>query len=1069
MKKDDRVTGAGDDGTAGEAAAHAARVTRHRVLPWLSGAARWALAIAVLLLVLLLALWSQRKQIAGGFIDRSLRDRGVASRYRIADLGFSRQRLVDVVIGDPQRPDLVADWVEVTTQVGLAGARVTGLRAGSVRVRGRLADGRLNLGALDRLLPGSSGPFQLPAIDVDVIDGRMRLETPAGVVGVKLAGRGRLNDGFVGRAALIADRLELGDCRVERVAATLSVSVTETQPHLRGPIRASRGGCAGVMIDGASAVVDTLFNHRLDRWRGDARLAVAGIAHPEVGARSLTGTIDFDGSARKTTGTIDVHSASFRTSVASGGTAHIDGRYRLGGGIVSIDGNAAVTDAALARRWQAAIAGFGGSGAETPLAPLARAAVRATAAAARNFSAASALTFDSDARGYRLALSRTDITARNGARVTLNRGAGVEVDSTTGLRLNGLLAITGGGLPEAAIRLAQRSPGGAVTGTGLVRPYAAGGARIALDAVDFTATPGGATRLSTRVALSGPLGDGRIDNAVLPIEAYWDGGRRLRVNPDCAPLAFYRLALAGLVLDRARLGLCPIGGALLTIDGGRVTGGVAVASPDLAGRLGNAPVTLAAAEVRYATAAGLAARDIRVRLGEADHVSRLDVATLSGNLVAGGIDGRFAGGAGQLAKVPLLLSAASGGWRLVDSRLAIEGGLTVADADAAPRFNPLAARDVLLSLVDNRIAATGVLVEPAQGVKISDVTIAHDLGTGLGRADLVVPGIAFNEGFQPDRLTRFTYGIIADVVGRVSGDGHIRWDRDGVTSDGVFRTVNTDLAAAFGPVTGLSGEIRFTDLLALESAPGQVATVAVINPGVPVREGVFRYQALAGERIAVESARWPFAGGELTLEPATLDFGEGGERQLTFRVAGVDAGQFLQQFDFKNLDATGTFDGVLPMRFDQHGGRIDDGRLKVREAGGGTIAYVGEISQKDVGFWGNIAFQALKSLRYRNLDIMMNGPLDGEMITEVRFAGVSQGSGAKSNFLVRRLQRLPLIFNVRIQAPFRQLIDSAQSYYDPRRLIERNLPALIKAQDDALKAKASQSTPVQPPESEPMP
>jgi len=205
-----------------------------------------------------------------------------------------------------------------------------------------------------------------------------------------------------------------------------------------------------------------------------------------------------------------------------------------------------------------------------------------------------------------------------------------------------------------------------------------------------------------------------------------------------------------------------------------------------------------------------------------------------------------------------------------------------------------------------------------------------------------------------------------------------------------------------------------------------------------VNDGTIVYQLLPDTRVQIDSGVWPFAGGKMTLLPTTLDFADAGSRRMTFRLEGVKADQFLQQFDFKNLDATGVFDGELPMVFDIAGGRIENGSLVVRP-GGGSLAYVGDLTQKDLGLWGNIAFQALKSLRYRNLTIAMNGPLAGEMITDVRFAGVTQGQGAKSNFIIRRLQRLPFVFNVRIQAPFRGLLDSAQSFYDPSRLLPRFL------------------------------
>ena len=88
----------------------------------------------------------------------------------------------------------------------------------------------------------------------------------------------------------------------------------------------------------------------------------------------------------------------------------------------------------------------------------------------------------------------------------------------------------------------------------------------------------------------------------------------------------------------------------------------------------------------------------------------------------------------------------------------------------------------------------------------------------------------------------------------------------------MFRTRDTDLAAAFGPVTGVSGEIRFTDLLGMVSAPGQVATVKTIDTGIAVQDGVIHYQLLGPSRIQVTTRRWPFAGGKLSLDPTSLDF-----------------------------------------------------------------------------------------------------------------------------------------------------------------------------------------------------
>ncbi|WP_373458494.1 YdbH domain-containing protein [Sphingomonas faeni] len=1010
------------------------------------------LIVALVLLAALLALWFARKPIAEGFIDRELAKAGVPARYEIANLALGGQRLTNVVLGDPAHPDLVADWVETRTGVGLSGPYLEGVRAGKVRLRGRLVDGKVSLGAIDKLLPASSGkPFSLPALDVSVADGRMRLETPQGVVGLKLGGSGKLDDGFRGTLAAISERLDIGGCVIDRLAATVKLRIDAAKPTITGPVRVSRLSCGATHADHIVADLDVGLSAALDRWQGKAALTTGTARTPGGTLAGASGTIDFTGSAVATTGKADIAADTVRTTEGGARRVAFAGTYRIGKQI-AFDGRVQASGAVVAKKRLAELTGIGDAAAGTPVAPLATVAAQAIQKAGRGFAADADLRVQIDGGRGKAVLSRLALASASGARVALGGGSGIAFDwPNGGVRLDTILAMRGGGLPQARISLAQAKPGAAIRGVATITPYAAGGASLALTPVTFSATPGGATSIATRVTLAGPIGAGgsgnRVDGLSMPVAALWDGRGRLVVNTDCAPLAVQRFAISGLVLDPSRLTLCPIDGALVQVNGARISGGAKIAAAKLGGRLGTTPITLATAgaTVRLADR-GFAIDNVQMRIGAPERVTRLDFGTITGRMTGQGVAGAFTDGSGQIANVPLLLGEAAGDWTLVGGALNLTGAMGVSDAAPTPRFKPLAARTVTLALVNGTITAAGTLFEPTTNTKVADVTLSHALATGTGKADLDVPAIAFaKDRLQPDALTPLTFGVIADVNGSVSGEGHIAWNANGVTSTGVFRTAGTDLAAAFGPVTGIATEIRFTDLLNLQSAPGQVATIRTLNPGIPVTDGTIRYQTLPGARVQVEGGSWPFAGGSLTLDPTLLDFSAPKERRMTFHIANMAADQFLQQFDFKNLDATGIFDGVLPMIFDESGGRIEGGDLRVRP-GGGTVAYVGDLSQKDLGIWANIAFQALKSLRYQSLRVGMNGPLAGEMVTDVRFAGISQGEGAKANFIVRRLQKLPFIFNIRIKAPFRGLLDSAQSFYDPKRLIERNLPALIQQQ-----------------------
>ncbi|NIJ22158.1 hypothetical protein FHS95_003869 [Sphingomonas naasensis] len=1042
------------DETPEAATAQAAPLRPRR--PW----RRLFLTLALLVLAALVAGWFQRRTIAHEFVDQELSRRGVRASYRIEQLSPWHQRLTDVVIGDPRNPDLTADWVELGTTLSPWGAKVLALRAGRVRLNARLVDGRVSLGALDRLMPPSSGkPFGLPHVAIDVADAGLRLDTGHGVVVIGLVGRGMLDNGFAGDARISAPRLELGGCTLSGIGGTLAVRMRRASPHLSGPLSGAGLACSGARATAPRLALDVTLGPALDRWSGSAELAASAVEHADRRVSDLRGRLSFAGGSAATRGDIALRAGGFAAPEARGAGLEIAGSYAQRGERLDYRGTLVARRTALPASLRRQLAGYAGSAAGTPLAPLVARLARSAAAAGASFDATADLAAGLGRRGLSYDVSRLAAVSTSGARLRFDEGGGAH-GTNGGLNdLDGVIALGGDGMPEARIRLTRKPGDARFHGVGDVRTYAAGRASLSLSQLVFALdAQGGEARAEALV--SGPLGSGRVERLSLPLDLRWRDGQ-FRVNPACTNIRFASVAIAGTILAPGRLAACPVGGAMVAATPGGMRGGVRFVAPVLAGRVGSSPLRVAASDARIDFGSRqFAINGAAVRLG-AESPSRLDIAMLSGRF-ANGIAGDFAGLGGQIGAVPLLVSGAAGTWRADADGLALAGRLQLSDAVAPARFHPLASNDAALRLSGNRITATAGLRAPT--AEIGRVEIVHDLAEGRGTATIAVPGLRFAEGgLQPSDLTPLTFGVIADVSGTIEGEGRIDWTPAGVTSSGRFGARAIDLAAAFGPVRGLATELHFDDLLGMHTAPGQIATTVEINPGVPVRDGTLRFRLLDPQRVEVEGGRWPFAGGELVLEPTLLDFSERRERRMTFRVVGADAALFLKEMEFENLDATGTFDGTLPMIFDAQGGRIEGGALRARA--GGSLAYVGEISQRDLGFWGNMAFQALKALDYRSLTIGMNGPLAGDMVTEIRFAGVSQGKGTKSNFLLRRLAKLPFVFNVRVSAPFHQLLDSVQSWYDPNRLIERNLPTLLQEQEQS-GGKAGAPAPVQPRESE---
>jgi hypothetical protein len=479
-------------------------------------------------------------------------------------------------------------------------------------------------------------------------------------------------------------------------------------------------------------------------------------------------------------------------------------------------------------------------------------------------------------------------------------------------------------------------------------------------------------------------------------------------------------------------------------------------SPVLNGRLGSSPFHLDAASGRL-TGQQFAFGRVGMRLGRDTSPILFDAARLNGTF-GRDLSGNFTGANASIGKVPLLLSEGVGKWLYRNKDLVVDASLIVTDRNPNPRFYPLKSDNVHFTIAGDYVRATGALHHPASGTLVTDVSIEHQLSSGAGHALLDVPGLAFGPNFQPDELTRLTEGVVALVNGIVKGQGRIDWSSGGkVTSTGDFSTAGMDLAAPFGPVTGLTTSVHFTDLLEMETSPHQVATVASINPGITVTDGVIRYQLLPHNLVRVERGEWPFMGGRLILHETVLNFGSPSAKRLTFELQGFDAKMFIDSLGFQGLEITGTFDGVLPMIFDDSGGRIVGGRLDSRPPGG-RLHYTGT---KPKGLVAGTAVNLLSDIRYQTMIIRLDGDLAGEFATRMTVDQVSLGPshGLLAGLVRGAFSKLPIRLNVNINAPFRALIQMGKAFKDPTQAIAPVMPFPVDS--PALKVEVLSTTKVE--------
>ena len=999
---------------------------------------RWWRALfgvaAVLALALIIA-WFSRDQIAENLISGQIDRLGLPATYEVESIGTDEQVLRHIDVGDPARPDLTIDRVRVRLLPRWGVPALGRITLEQARLYGSYRGGKLSFGSLDKLLfTGSKQPFRLPDLDLALVDARARLDTDYGPVGLKLEGAGALRDGFASTVAAVMPQVTLAGCQAGRSMIYGALIVSKEMPHFTGPVRMAGMSCPDMplRLGEAAMQLDTVLDAGLDG--GEGKISLFGQRLAARGANMASANLETTFVYRKSALTVRYALAGKGLATSqvqlaefgSNGVLRAQDRFAR----VEVEGDMAGNGLRLGSGLDSALADAGkaaqGSFAAPLLAQLRSALVREGQAS--RFTAS--FIHRQTGSAANLVVPQAAMAGSSGQTLLALSRFQLSAGGSTAPLLSGNFVTSGPGLPRISGRM-ERGPGGTVTLRLAMHDYAAGTSRLEIPQLVLVQASNGGLGFAGSARLSGPLPGGAARNLALPVEGTWSPGSGLAVWRKCAAVSFDSLAMANLTLQKRGVTLCPQPGQpILASDarGTRLAAGMS--SLDLTGKLGATPIRITGGAAGFAWPGSLAMRSVDVALGDPRDPSRFRIDNLAAK-IGKDVAGRFAGGNVRLAEVPLDVLDGTGAWRFADGRLSLSDvAFRLEDRRADDRFHPLVSQGASLLLANNHITAQAAMREPQSQREVVRADIAHDLGSGVGSADLAMDGLLFDQKLQPDTISHLLLGVVANATGTVRGKGRIDWDSQTTTSTGRFTTDSLDFAAAFGPAKGVSGTVEFTDLLGLVTAPDQHLKIAGINPGIEVNDGELHFELRPDNVLAVLGASWPFLDGTLTLEPTRMKLGVAETRSFTLRIVGLDAARFIERMDMGNISATGTFDGVIPLVFDENGGRLEGGQL-ISRAPGGNVSYVGALTYKDLSTMANFAFDALKSLDYRRMQIDLNGPLEGEIVTRVSFDGIAQGAGAKRNFLTRRIARLPIKFNVNLRAPFFKLVGSLRSLYDP--------------------------------------
>ena len=344
------------------------------------------------------------------------------------------------------------------------------------------------------------------------------------------------------------------------------------------------------------------------------------------------------------------------------------------------------------------------------------------------------------------------------------------------------------------------------------------------------------------------------------------------------------------------------------------------------------------------------------------------------------------------ARVEEVAASFEGGGRggFDDAQVRITGARLV-EASETKRFETLAATGAV-NLARGQWLG-GLDAKTLDGHPVARIDLRHDVAGGRGEARIDASHLVFAKGgLQPLSLSPLA-AVAREADGSVAFTGRFAWAGDVMTSEGKISTPGLNFKSPLGFVATMKGDIAFTSLAPLVSAPDQTLKIDHIDAIVPLQavQAVF---ALGAEALHVRSATFEASKGAISIEPIDVPLDGQGVMKGVINIAHLDLGELIAGSSLADkVKVEAVVDGRLPFEFGPAGLKFLQGKVYATQPGRISIAREA-LTSVDAGQGAadpltskpapvnaiqDFAYQAMENLHFETLEAGVNSTDTGRL------------------------------------------------------------------------------------------